>query len=297
MIFRYTMFFRIKVNFRSSGISVMLACFIFFFSGTMLSAEIVYLRDGKVLNGVITREGKDGIFLKSGDSEKEILQKDILRILYGNQEMEEVYVLFKDGRITKGFLVDQDEEKIVLRSERYSPDERTIQRRDIREVSKDNIFPADLEIFLKPMYYLPVDSGGADLEPSLSFLAGMGFNSMITSNLRIVLETGYIKSESSTNDKQSFQVIPVTFSFEYRIGSPDFFAAPRIGAGVGIMEFDTGEGEVKKSNALDLVAGAGLYFRMFSRVYVGLFCDYMYLYDGSDSLQNVLAGISCAYRL
>jgi|GEM_PF-580808 len=275
-----------------------LALFLFTaISAVSLSAEIVYLKNGKVLKGTIINEGNEGVTLKTSSGEVLVGRDDMLRILYGNQDMEEVYVLFRDGTVTKGFLVDQDEKRIVLRDERFSSKERTIYRKKIREISRDNIFPLDLEIYLRPVYYMPLDSGGADLKPSPSLLVGMGFNSMVLPNLRIMLESGYISSESSSNDDQSFRVIPVTFNLEYRMGSENFFFAPRLGAGIGIMEFDDGEGEVRKSNGLDVMAGLGVYVKLFDHLILGVGCDYMFLYDGSDYLQSALVGITCSYRL
>jgi len=267
------------------------------FCGGSLSGEIVYLKDGQFLKGTIVREGRKGITLNVNGADTFLSHKSILRIFYGNQEMEQVYVLQRNGTITKGFLVDQDERKIILREKKYSPKEIILKRENIREISREKIFPADLEIFITPSYYIPLDSGGADLKPSPSCMAGIGFNSMMASNLRIMLESGYLYTESKSNDNQTFQVIPIIFSFEYRMGSEKFFFAPRAGAGLGIMEFDTGEGEVKKSNALNVVCGAGVFRKISDHIYIGIRGDYMVLHDGSDYLQNALVGITCMFRL
>ncbi len=260
------------------------------------SGEIVYLKNGKVIKGAIVKEGKTGITVRTDAGNRDVRISEIKRILYGNMDMEQVYILMQDGRIIKGFLVDQDDKKLILRENRNSPDEKTISKSEIRQISRDSIYPVDLELFLKPSLFLPMDSGGAELKPSLLYGFGIGFNSMLAANLRLLVESGYLRAGSG-NTGQYLQVIPVTLSAVYnlKIGKFNFF--PKLGAGMGVMEFDTGEGEVLKSNALEGLAGAGITYEIRHRVRLGVWGEYVVFYDKSDYLQSALFSISCHYML
>lgn len=263
-----------------------------------VAAEIVYLKDGTVLKGTITEEAKKGITLKVGDSERKIPHNDIRRVLYGNREMEEVFILAVDGKITRGYMVDQDENAVIVRDRRDSPVERTIPKKDIREISRDAIYPVDLEFYLKPAGFIPLDSGGADLGMTGLYAVGMGFNSMLAPNLRFMLEAGFLRSNSSSNAGQSLRIIPVTLSLAYGIVMERFSLVPRLGGGIGIAEFDTGEGDVMKSNLLEMTAGLGLVYRLSRRgISVGLWTEYAIFFDGADYFQGAAIGLSCGYRL
>lgn len=261
-------------------------------------AEIVYLKDGTVLKGVITEEAKKGITLKVGDREQKIAHSDIKRVLYGNREMEEVFILALDGKITRGFMVDQDENAVIVRDRRDSPVERTISKKDIREISRDAIYPVDLEFYIKPAGFLPLDSGGADLGMTGLYTIGMGFNSMLAPNLRFMLEAGFLHSNSASNTGQSLRIIPVTLSLAYSFVMDRFSLVPRLGGGIGIAEFDTGEGDVMKSNLLEATAGLGLVYHLSRRgISVGIWAEYAIFFDGAGYLQGAAIGLSCGYRL
>ncbi len=262
------------------------------------AAEIIYLNNGTVLKGAIVKEGKTGITLKIDDREREIPHADIKRVMYGNRDMEEIYVLGMDGTITRGFLVDQDENAVILREQPDSPTEQSISRKDIREISHEAMYPVDLEFYFKPSAFVPLDSGGADLGTTGLYAFGIGFNSMIAPNLRCLLETGYLRSTSGSNPGQSLRIVPVTLSFAYSFIKDEYSLVPRLGGGVGIAQFNTGEGDVMKSNLLAANAGCGLVYRPYRQPYsFGLWADYAIYFDGADFFQGAVISISCAYRL
>jgi hypothetical protein len=260
-------------------------------------AEIIYLKDGSYVKGLITDEGKDEITIKDSGGEKKIRIEDIHRILYGNMDMEKVYILGTDGRVTRGFMVDQDSEKIIIRESRDLPEEKTIPRKDIREISRDSVYPPDLEIFTRPAFFLPIDSGNASLKSAPFYSFGLGFNAMFADNTRFLLESGYLKSGGSANG-QYLSVIPVTLSLAYRYRLQALSLVPKIGCGLAVMEFNNGENDIFKSRAIELLAGAGLvYYFAGPRISLGLWCEYMIYYDRSDFMQAATLGLSCGYRI
>jgi hypothetical protein len=260
-------------------------------------AEIVYLKDGSVLKGSIIKEGRYDITIKNENGQKEIKLSDIQRILYGNNEMERIFIITNSGKTEKGYMVDQDDDKITIREDPSSPKEKTILKKEIREISRDEIYPVDFELIAKLSWFMPLDSGGADLANSMLYTFGMGFNSMMAMNLRFVLESGFTRPKSASNSGRYLQIIPITLSLTYRIGTANFGIIPKIGAGLAVMEFNTNEDKTLKSKAFEGLAGAGIVYGISRRVDLGLWAEYNIFYDGSDYLQAGLISFSFSYRL
>ncbi|TAL31034.1 MAG: hypothetical protein EPN93_18600 [Spirochaetes bacterium] len=290
---------RVQATRAIQAVSILLALCAVFGMTHNAAAEIVYLKNGSVVKGTIVRETRTGITLKDGDREREIPNADITRVMYGNMDMEEVYILGMDGSITREYMVDQDKDAITVRDKPDSPAERTILRRDIREISRDAHYPVDLEFYMKPAAFVPLDSGRADLKTTGQYTLGMGFNSMMAPNLRLMFETGFLRSESGTNSGQSLRIVPVTLSLAYNYFlAREFTLIPKLGGGLGISQFETGEGDVMKSNLLAATAGCGLMYRPNRGAYsFGLWAEYAFFFDGASVFQAGVIGMSCGYRL
>jgi hypothetical protein len=286
-----------KRNFSFVSVIFLISVAILIVSNSPALGEIIYLKNGSVLKGSIIKEGRTDITIKNENGEKAIKLSDIQRILYGNNEMEKIFIITNSGKTEKGYMVDQDDDKITIREDPSSPKEKIISKKEIREISRDEIYPVDLELFAKLSWFMPFDSGGADLTNSMLYTFGMGFNSMMAMNLRFVLESGFTRSKSASNSGRYLQIIPITLSLTYRFGTENFGIIPKIGAGLAIMEFNTNEEKTLKSKSLEGLAGAGIVYGISRRVDLGLWGEYAVFYDGSDYLQAGLISFSFSYRL
>ncbi len=86
------------------------------FSSTVFS-ESVFLKNGSIVEGVITSENDTQITLGSPSGGKNIIQRsDILRILVHKRYMDRIYLTRTDGYTYEGFIVNEDNSKITLRT-------------------------------------------------------------------------------------------------------------------------------------------------------------------------------------
>jgi len=64
-----------------------IVCFLFF--ATSVHAEVIYLKDGSVIKGTITRSSEEAITVKTSMGEMVIKKADIERVSYGEAEKPE----------------------------------------------------------------------------------------------------------------------------------------------------------------------------------------------------------------
>lgn len=279
----------------STVLACILAVYIPFSSSR---GEILYLKDGRVIWGDIVGEGKDGVTISSNGKQSVIAHDEIRRIMYGAHEPEQVYLFTVDRELIRGYVVDHDEKKIVYRQDPVSPEEKTILRDNILEISQNEIRPQDLEVYLKPAMFYPLDSGGAALKSAPMYLAGIAFSSLVRRDVRLALEFGYAESESAEHSGQAFRYIPITLSAMYPYRFYMFELIPRAGTGIGIVRFKSGEGEDLRGTALELHAGAGVLYKIRPRdLLAGVWLDYNLLFDGKNVLNSFIVGLSVNYRL
>ncbi len=259
--------------------------------------ETVYLKDGQVLRGSILREDRESVSLKTRYQTRKIYREHILRIMYGNREMENVYLYLKDGSLVNGFLVDQDAEKIVFRAKRDSPEEKSILKSAIRQISNEEIRPLYPDISLSAGIFLPINSGGASLSPAPIYILGSGISFPPIRKSRILLELGYAKSMSSENRDRSFQLVPLTLKGLYPVETSWLKLTPRLGIGAVMLTFRDGEGEEYTGYDITASLGAGLDYRFpETDIRASLAAEYSIILEGSDILSSLILRAGINYR-
>ncbi len=261
------------------------------------SPETVYLKDGQVLRGSILREDRESITLKTSYQTRTIYREHILRIMYGNREMESVYLYLKDGSLMSGFLVDQDAERIVFREKRDSPREKSILKSAIRQISNEEIRPLYPEISLSLGVFLPINSGGSALSPAPIYLLGGGISFPLIRKSRLLLELGYAKSPSRDNRDRTFQLIPLILKGLYPIETPWLTLSPRLGIGAVMLTFRDGEGEEFSGYDITASLGAGLDYRFpETDIRASLVAEYSMILEGGDILSSLILRAGINYR-
>ncbi len=110
-------------------------------------SEAVFLKDGTIAEGVISVEDDAKIILKpSTGAEITIPRNNILRILVHKRYKDRIYLTRADGFTYEGFIVNEDNNKITLRTSLQSAAEINVAREDIITISRkkpsENIVPA-----------------------------------------------------------------------------------------------------------------------------------------------------------
>ncbi len=268
------------------------------FSGHAL-AEIISLHDGQVINGEIIQRGDGYITVKTKYQTRMIYTGEIKSIEKERSGLERVYILTRDNAVIPGYLVEEDALRVVYRDEPNSAD-KSISKLDVLKMSSEEIHAVDLEFRFMPGAFIPLNSGGAKLGPATSFTGSVGMNAMFLPRMRFLLEAGYAKSENDEpRHGRSLTVIPVTLSAAYRFPlTRRLEIAPRLGLGFAMLDYKTDEGDELSTMCLSTVAGFNLSFAFVPRrFYVGVFTDYMLLYDFSALLHTVNLGVYAGFRL
>lgn len=264
-------------------------------------AEMVHLKDGQVLSGYVIVKDKDTVVVKTNYMEKTVKKVDILKIEEVKKVLEPLYILTTKGDTIKGFLVEQDARQVVYKLSVDAAEDKTISKLHIKKMSKEEFRPVDLEFFIRPGAFFPLESGGSNLNAAPAYLVGVGANSMFVRWMRIELEAGYVKSESGQHGGQYLQVLPVVVYAACDFILPFYrtvSVVPRLGFGLAMLEYDDGEGVRTSGNALDLAAGFSVNYCVIRNfIYAGIWSNYSLIYDGSGTLRGVSAGISGILRL
>ncbi len=263
-----------------------------------LSAEIIRLKDGQVLNGEIIGRDERFITVKTRYQTRKIARYDLAAIEKEKTGLDRIYIFTRDNNVIAGFLVEQDSMRVEYKIKEDSPDTKTISKLDILQLSNEEIRPVDLEFTLKLCAFFPLNSGGAKLEPAPAVLAGAGFSSMFRRNLRFSLESGYVQSENSKTSERYLKAVPVTLSAAYRFTVPlGIEVTPKIGAGVSMFEFNDGEGDEFSSTVLAGTAGLQITYPVIPyKLHIGLFGDYLTFYDGSGFFNSAMSGFFVGLR-
>ena len=272
---------------------------ILLFFAANLSAEIIRLKDGQILNGEIISKDERFITVKTRYQTRKIALYDVQAIEEEKTGLDKIYIFTRDNKVIKGFLVEQDSMQVEYKTSEDSPDTKIISKLDILQLSNEEIRPVDLEFALKPCVFFPLNSGGAKLEPAPAVMAGAGFSSMFRRDLRIVLESGYARSENSETADRYLQAIPVILSAAYRFTLPFFGIeiTPKLGAGVSMVEFNDGEGDEFSSTVLSGAGGLKITYPVIPyRLHIGIFGDYLTFFDSSGALNSVLSGVFIGLR-
>ena len=164
-------------------------------------AEVIYLKNGKVINGAIVGETKKAIRVKTQDKTLRIKRKDVVRIMYGERKLERIFIQLKDNTLVDGYMIDQDSEKIIFRPDKDNPKEVTVMKSNIQQLSNERILMLMPEISIRSGIFLPVNTKeGSELDLGVIFFGGFGIRLPFIDNSRIQLEIGYVKNTSKYKD-------------------------------------------------------------------------------------------------
>ena len=111
---------------------------IIFLTATTLSfAESVFLKDGSILEGKIIKETDKSATIDIGRGKtKEILRKDVLRIIFDLEYKNKKYIHKKGGEVLEVFIVNENFETYTYRTELLSARETIIYKVQVDFVSK-----------------------------------------------------------------------------------------------------------------------------------------------------------------
>lgn len=119
-------------------ISRVLLCglFIALFSSSVFS-ESVFLKNGSIVEGSVTAENDTMITLESSAGEIiPIPRNNILRILVHKRYMDRIYLTRIDGYTYEGFIVNEDNRRITLRTSLQSSEEINVPREAVETISR-----------------------------------------------------------------------------------------------------------------------------------------------------------------
>jgi hypothetical protein len=260
-------------------------------------AETVYLKDGQVLDGKIIGETTSEITVRTKFMTKRINRDNILRIMYGERKMEKIYLLMNDGTTQTGFLVDQDASQVIIRDQENSPQERSIPKSTIRQMSNSDIVPLDPSIFIRSGVFAPLNSKGSKLKPSICYYAGSDITFQWIKNVRVMAEAGYSKN-TSKNKGLYMQFIPIQASASYDIVlAKNLHLWPKLAFGATVVDFNDGEGTKTRSFSFSGNAGSGLVYEVIDRhLFIGLWAEYSFIRDKSSNLHNFIGTAGVSYR-
>ncbi len=130
-----------------SMLSLLICGLLFVVIPTGVYSETIFLKDGSIAEGVISAEDDAKITLKpSTGAEITIPRSNILRILVHKRYKDRIYLTRADGFTYEGFIVNEDNNKVTLRTSLKSAAEINVAREDIITISRkkpsENIIPA-----------------------------------------------------------------------------------------------------------------------------------------------------------
>jgi hypothetical protein len=261
-------------------------------------AEIIYLNDGQVINGEIIQRGDGYITVKTKYQTRQINLGEVKSIEKERKGLERIYILTRENVVISGYLVEEDSLRVVYRDEQNSAD-KSLSKLDVLKMSSEEISAVDLEFRFMPGAFIPLNSGGAHLGPATSYMGSVGFNALFVPRLRVLLDAGYAQSQNSEHPGRALSVVPVTLSAAYPFPiTRRFEFIPRLGLGFAMLQYSTGEGDQLGTMSMASVAGFTLSFAFVPRrFYLGVFADYMMLYDFSAALHSVNTGVFAGFRL
>ena len=109
-----------------------------------LYSEYVFLKDGAIIEGVITSDAAGSVTIRDKDKKiRQIPRTNIMRILYTELYMGKVYVQKIDGKNVICYMVDEDRESYTFRKELFNPEEFKLRRDQVLFMARGN--PTGLE--------------------------------------------------------------------------------------------------------------------------------------------------------
>jgi len=119
--------------------SLTLSSLILLSLSTQLFSETVFKKDGSLVTGTVVKDDPASITVKQADGALIIVDRaNVLRVLYTQLYMGQVYIRLTSGKILDGYVVDEDQSTLTVRRELNNPEEFTIARDKIFFVARTN---------------------------------------------------------------------------------------------------------------------------------------------------------------
>jgi hypothetical protein len=123
--------------FWAKKILIFLLASLFIISYHSVFAESIFLKDGKIIEGAITKETDKATEIKTSDGQKlSIARKDILRTLVNTSYKTKMYIMKDDKSVIAVYIVDEDNESYTYRTELKDPNESKIKKDNVLFISK-----------------------------------------------------------------------------------------------------------------------------------------------------------------
>ncbi len=116
------------------------AVLLIFAGRSRASAEYLFLRSGAIVEGSIVSEAGGGVTVinkKTGKAERHA-NAAILRVLYTPIYLGKVFIRLANGKSLEAYVVEEDNEKFVLRDKIDSPEEYTLKREEVLFMTRSN---------------------------------------------------------------------------------------------------------------------------------------------------------------
>jgi hypothetical protein len=121
---------------RLAGILILF--FLLLFSET-LRAEFVFLKKGEIIEGTVITDAPAAVTIRDKDKKVSTFKKtDILRIHFAKIYIGKVYIQKTDGTNIVGFVVEENSENYILRSELNNPKEFILKREEVLFIARGN---------------------------------------------------------------------------------------------------------------------------------------------------------------
>jgi hypothetical protein len=113
--------------------------------------DLIFLEDGTVHYGEIVKLTNTKIYFRKEDENKKkaYTRKNILRIMYKEGQLRKQYVYKKDGTYVHGFIVEEDEHKIVIRKVLQERKEISLLKKNISSISEKKLSKKSLFYIFK----------------------------------------------------------------------------------------------------------------------------------------------------
>jgi hypothetical protein len=110
------------------------------FLNTLSFGESVFLKDGNILEGKISKENDKKItIILTADETREVDRKDIIRTVYHSNYKDKKYLTKMDGTVLEVYIVDEDKAGYTYRLNLDSADEIRIAKDDVDGISKRKV--------------------------------------------------------------------------------------------------------------------------------------------------------------
>ena len=100
-------------------------------------SQSVFLKDGSIVEGTILTENDNFLTIKSNSGKRNIKRSDIIRTVYNNDYKTRVNVVLMDGRIIKGYVVEEGKNYYIVRKYLSSTKELRLNKKKINGILKD----------------------------------------------------------------------------------------------------------------------------------------------------------------